>query len=277
METLNIKSLTLEPKLARNGKIYFLVQQQDGLRVCWFKDDWIKIKSAMQGDKGKYPIQIEQRGNETIITKTGPKNTFTLKFSIEEWDELRNLTDRIDSIYNLNKIVFYTWTTEEESAHRSFLSAIDCHLDAAQRGIDMNQLSIHENEIEIPEKTILIKHIFRWILQRQIGLMRKHRCYGCHVEAPGQRDHMDGCLNEDKDYRYEFELIGNKLYIYWTMVYELCMRLQEKLYKLTLNIEMADCCLLFDDAIRNDIQNDIVYSVCCKELICLFEDCFNEM
>ena len=49
------------------------------------------------------------------------------------------------------------------------------------------------------------------------------------------------------------------------------------LNKLPLNIEMADCCLLFDDAIRSDIQNDIVYSVCCKELICLFEDCFNEM
>ena len=53
METLNIKSLTLEPKLARNGKIYFLVQQHDGLRVCWFKKDWMKIKSAMEGDIGK--------------------------------------------------------------------------------------------------------------------------------------------------------------------------------------------------------------------------------
>ena len=175
METLNIKSLTLEPKLARNGKIYFLVQQQDGLRVCWFKKDWMKIKSAMEGDKCKYPIQIEQRGNETIITKTGPRKTFTLKFSIEEWDELRNLTDHIDSIYNFNKIVFYTWKTEDESAHRSFISVIDCHLDATQRGIDTNQLSIHENEIEIPKKTILIKHIFRWILQKQIDLMRMSR------------------------------------------------------------------------------------------------------
>ena len=73
METINIKSLTLESKLARNGKIYFLVQQQDGLRMCRFKEDWM-IKSGMEGDKGKYPIQIEQRGNETIITKTGPKN-----------------------------------------------------------------------------------------------------------------------------------------------------------------------------------------------------------
>ena len=274
METLNIKSLTLEPKLARNGKIYFLVQQQDGLRVCWFKKDWMKIKSAMEGDIGTYPIQIEQRGNETIITKTGPRKTFTLKFSIEEWDELRNLTDHIDSIYNFNKIVFYTWKTEEESAHRSFLSAIDCHLDATQRGIDTNQLSIHENEIEIPKKTILIKHIFRWILQKQIDLMRKHRFCGCHVDA---LSHEDGCVYEDKDYRFEFGLIENKLYVYWVMVYELCMRLQEKLNKLPLNIEMADCCLLFDDAIRSDIQNDIVYSVCCKELICLFEDCFNEM
>ena len=274
METLNIKSLTLAPKLARNGKIYFLVQQQDGLRVCWFKKDWMKIKSAMEGDIGTYPIQIEQRGNETIITKTGPRKTFTLKFSMKEWDELRNLTDRIDSIYNLNKIVFYIWTTEEESAHRSFLSAIDCHNDAAQRGIDTNQLSIHENEMEIPKKTILIKHIFRWILQKQIDLMRKHRFCGCHVDA---LSHMDGCLYEDKDYRFEFGLIENKLYVYWLMVYELCMRLQEKLNKLPLNIEMADCCLLFDDAVRSDIQNEIVYSVCCKELICLFEDCFNEM
>ena len=274
METLNIKSLTLQPKLTRNGKIYVLVQQQDGLRVCWFKKDWMKIKSVMEGDIGTYPIQIEQRGNETIITKTGPRKTFTLKFSMEEWDELRNLTDRIDSIYNLNKIVFYTWTTEEESAHSSFLSAIDCHNDAAQRGIDTNQLSIHENEMEIPKKTILIKHIFRWILQKQIDLMRKHRCYGCHVDA---LSHMDRCLYEDKDYRFEFELIENKLYVYWLMVYELCMRLQEKLNKLPLNIEMADCCLLFDDAVRSDIQNEIVYSVCCKELICLFEDCFNEM
>ena len=274
METLNIKSLTLEPKLARNVKIYFLVQQQDGLRVCWFKKDWMKIKSAMEGNISKYPIQIEQRGNETIITKTGPKKTFTLKLSIEEWDELRNLTDHIDSIYNFNKIVFYTWKTEDESAHRSFLSAIDCHLDAIQRGIDTNQLSIHENEIEIPKETILIKHIFRWILQKQIDLMRKHRFCGCHVDA---LSHEDGCVYEDKDYRFEFGLIENKLYVYWVMVYELCMRLQEKLNKLPLNIEMADCCLLFDDAIRSDIQNDIVYSVCCKELICLFEDCFNEM
>ena len=72
METLNIKSLILEPKLAR-GKIYSLVQQQDGIRVSWFKEDGMKIKSAMEGDKGKYLIQIEQRGNETIITKTGPR------------------------------------------------------------------------------------------------------------------------------------------------------------------------------------------------------------
>ena len=197
METLNIKSLTLEPKLARNEKNYFLVQQQDGLWVCWFKEDWIKIKSAMEGGKGKYPIQIEQRGSETIITKTGPKKTFTLKFSIEEWDELRNLTDWIDSIYNLNKIVFYTWKTEEESAHRSFLSTIDCHLDAAQRDIATNQLSIHENDIEIPKNAIFIKHIFRWILQKQIDLMRKHRFCGCHVDA---LSHVDGCLYEDKDY-----------------------------------------------------------------------------
>ena len=83
METLNIKSLTLEPKLARNGKIYLLVQQQDGLRVCWFKEDWMKIKSAREGDKGKYSIQIEQRGNETIVTKTGPKKTFTLNFRLK--------------------------------------------------------------------------------------------------------------------------------------------------------------------------------------------------
>ena len=114
METLNINSLTLEPKLVRNGKIYFLVQQQGGLRVCWFKEDSLKIKSAMEGDIGTYHIQIEQRGNETIIAKAGPRKTFTLKFSIEEWDELRNLPKRIDSIYNLNKIVFYTWKTEEE-------------------------------------------------------------------------------------------------------------------------------------------------------------------
>ena len=107
METLNIKSLTLESKLARNGKIYLLVQQHDGLQVCWFKKDWMKIKSAMEGDIGTYPILIEQTGNETIITKTGPIKTFTLSFLIEELDELRNLTDRIDSIYNLNRIVFY--------------------------------------------------------------------------------------------------------------------------------------------------------------------------
>ena len=162
METLNIKSLTLEPKLARNWKIYILVQQQDGLWVCWFKKDWLKIKSAMEGEIGTYPIQIQQRGNENIITKTGPRKTSTLSFSIEEWDELRNHTDQIDSIYNLNKVVFYTWKTEEESGHRSFLSTIDCHLDAAQRGIDTNQLSIHKNEIEIPKKTIFIKHIFRF-------------------------------------------------------------------------------------------------------------------
>ena len=192
-----------------------------------------------------------------------PEKTFTLSFSIEEWDELRNLTDRIDSIY-----MFYTWKSEEESAHRSFLSAVDCHLDAAQRGINMNQLSIHENEIEFPKKAILIKHIFTCILQKQIDLIRKHRFCGCH---------MDGCLYEDKNYRYEFRLIRNKLYVYWVMVYELCMRLQEKLNKLPLNIEIADFCLLFDDAICSDIQNGIVYSVCCKELICLFEDCFNVM
>ena len=168
METLNIKSLTLAPKLARNWKIYILVQQQDGLWVCWFKKDWLKIKSAMEGEIGTYPIQIEQRGNENIITKTGPRKTSTLSFSIEEWDELRNHTDQIDSIYNLNKIVFYTWKTEEESGHRSFLSTIDCHLDAAQRGIDTNQLSIHKNEIEIPKKTIFIKHIFRFFRNRLI-------------------------------------------------------------------------------------------------------------
>ena len=69
---------------------------------------------------------------------------------------------------------------------------------------------------------------------------------------------MDGCLYEDKDYRFEFELIGNKLYVYWVMVYGLCMRLQEKLNKLPLYIEMSDYCLLFDDAIRCDIQKDIV-------------------
>ena len=92
---------------------------------------------------------------------------------------------------------------------------------------------------------------FRWILQKQIDLMRKHRFCGCHVDAPR---HMDGCLYEDKDYRFEFGLIENKFYVYWVMVYELCMRLEEKLNKLSLNIEMADCCLLFDDAIRSNIQ-----------------------
>ena len=121
--------------------------------------------------------------------------------------------------------MFYIWKTEEETVHHSFLSAIDCHIDATQRGINTNQLSIHENKIEIPKKTILIKHIFRWILQKQIDLMRKHRC---HVDA---LSHMDGCLYEDKDYRFEFELIGNTLYVYWTILYELCMR-QEKLNKL---------------------------------------------
>ena len=100
METLNIKSLTLEPKLERNGKIYFLIQQQDKLRVCSLKKDWLKIKSAMEGNIVTYLIQIEQRGNKSIIiiTKTGPRKTFTLKFSIEELDELRNITNRIDSI-----------------------------------------------------------------------------------------------------------------------------------------------------------------------------------
>ena len=77
METLNIKSLTLEPKLTRNGKIYFLVPQQDGLQVCEFKEDWLKIKSVMEGDIGTYPIQIEQRLLRTMITKTGPRKTFT--------------------------------------------------------------------------------------------------------------------------------------------------------------------------------------------------------
>ena len=230
METLNIKYLTLEQNIARNGKIYLLVQQQDGLWECWFKKDWLKTKSAMKGEIGTYPIQIEQRGNEIIITKTGPRKTFTWSFSIDEWDELRNLTDQIDSIYNLNKIVFYTWKTEGELAHRYFLSTIDCHLDAAQRGIDTNQLSIHENEIEIPKKTILIKHIF--------DLTRKHRFCGCHVDT---LSHMDGCLYEDKDYRFEFGLIENKLYVYWPMVYELCMRLHKNLNKLPLNITMADC------------------------------------
>ena len=65
---------------------------------------------------------------------------------------------------------------------------------------------------------------------------------------------MDGCLYKDKDYRFEFGLIENKLYVYWAMLYEPCMRLQEKLNKLPLNIEMADSRLLFDDAIRSDIQ-----------------------
>ena len=141
--------------------------------------------------------------------------------------------------------MFYVWKTEEESAHCSFLSAIACHLDAAQGGIDMNQLSIHQNEKEIPKTTILKKHIFRRILQKQIDLM----------------SHMDGCLYEDKDYRFEFGLIKNKLYVYWVMVYELCMQLQKKLTKLPLDIEMSDCCLLFDDAIRSDIQNDIMYCI----------------
>ena len=50
------------------------------LRVGLFKEDWLKIKSAMKGDKGKYPIQIEQRGNETIITKTGLKNIHLVIF-----------------------------------------------------------------------------------------------------------------------------------------------------------------------------------------------------
>ena len=66
--------------------------------------------------------------------------------------------------------------------------------------------------------------------------MRKHRFSGCHVDA---LSHMDGCLYEDKDYRFEFGLIENKLYVYSTMVYELCMRLQEKMNKLPLNIEMT--------------------------------------
>ena len=64
MKTINIKFLTLELKLARNGKIYPLVQQQDGRRVCLFIKDWLKIKSEMEGDIGTYPIQIEHRGNE---------------------------------------------------------------------------------------------------------------------------------------------------------------------------------------------------------------------
>lgn len=104
--------------------------------------------------------------------------------------------------------------------------------------------------------------------------MRKHTCYGCYVDAPAQKDHK--CFNEDKDFTFEFDLIEKKLYVYWTMVYELSMQLEKTLH-LPLNIQMQDCCIEFNDNIRQDIKNDIVFEVCPDELLSLFEDCFQEI
>ena len=94
--------------------------------MCWFLDDWGKIKASFDNNKGEYPIQIEHRGNEVMVIKSGLQKTFTLKFSTEEWNKLRNLAEKIDAIYNMNKVAFYTWKTSEESAHRFFLSTMDC-------------------------------------------------------------------------------------------------------------------------------------------------------
>ena len=211
-----------------------------------------------------------------MVIKSGPQKTFTLKFSTEEWNELRNLAEKIDAIYDMYKVVFYTWKTAEESAHHLFLSPMDCYLHAAQQNINMDQIDIQENKVEIPAKQIIIHHIFCWLIQKQVAMIGKHRCYGCSVEAPGQRDHMLGCLNEDKDYSFEFDLIVKKLYVYWTMVYEVCMQIEKKL-NLPWNIQMRDCCLEFNDSIRRDIENDIVFEMCPDELLCLFEDCFQEI
>ena len=83
MESVKINSLTLDPKIAKNGKIYILVQQEDGLCVCWFLDDWVKIKASFDNNKGEYPIQIEFRGNGVLVIKSGPQKTFMFKFSTE--------------------------------------------------------------------------------------------------------------------------------------------------------------------------------------------------
>ena len=91
-----------------------------------------------------------------MVIKSGPQKTFTLKFSTEEWNELRNLAEKIDAIYDMNKVVFYTWKTAEESAHRFFLSPMDCYLHAAQQNIDMEQIDVKESKITIHTKQIII-------------------------------------------------------------------------------------------------------------------------
>ena len=274
METIQLEGITLQPKTARNGKKYFLVHQENGNNVCWFESDWLKIKSAFkEGNLSEdQRVQVEQRGSEIVIHTHASVKTFSLVFSSETWNELQRNAYKLDELYQQNKITFYTWSCEDERAHCYFLKKIDCELHAARNDVDLNQLHIQESQLEIPEKHVFIKYVYLWILHRQIDLMIKHRCSGCFINAPSQDDHE--CLVTDQ-LEYYFDIIERKMYVYWSMVYEMCLKIQKKTN--ILNFQLVDCCIPFDNVIQNNIKNNIVYDCCPDEFLCLFKNCYDEM
>ena len=254
MEVMHLKSISLSPKRARSGRMYLLVKQNKRVSF-WFLQDWLKIKSTFQdGELARNQrIHLEKVGHVIIINISSPINTYSIMFTPKEYKDLQSLTQKIDAVFEKDKITFYTWETTSQTSSSFFLSLEDCYNNAANNNIDVDALSIIESKIDFPEKSTLIRFVFSWIIHKQLHLM----------------------MINHNSFLSCFDTIRNQAFSYWVLTFRLCLQLHKRI-KL-MHIEFSDCCLAFDSNMKKEIHDGILFNMCPIELLSLFQESYKKL
>ena len=88
------------------------------------------------------------------------------------------------------------WAFTEEMCKKR----LKAYKDKGYEVADTSQTIIVSRDIAVPETKDLIKWMYLYQIKKGIISLRDSRCYGCEIDSPGQREHMEyGCLGEWAD------------------------------------------------------------------------------